>query len=155
MATNPPKKHDKYPMMYPPGTVFDERGIPEGEPGIEWHENIKTNGKVNCEEPAWQNCWPDPVKAFEHTGETLQTLLPLNEPEKKKETCETLCRDRNAAIAQKCSNIRRHVALWLKEQGCPSIVTPARSAKGGCRPCGATKKKKAPTKKKTAAKRRR
>lgn len=108
-----------------PGTFFDERGKPLGT-------NYRQDEK--CEDPLWQSCWPDPVKAFEVAD--MQAILPLEEPQKKKETCESLCRDRNKAIAQKCANIRKHMSLWLKEQGCPSIIKPAKSAKGGCKPCG-------------------
>ena len=49
------------------------------------------------------------------------------------DTCAETCADKARVRAQKCSVLRKRVALALKEAGCPSKVSPHLKAKRTCK----------------------
>ena len=59
------------------------------------------------------------VEKFRH--DPLNLNIPPLEPEKK--TCEQECAEKMAERRKRCNEVRKRVALALKEAGCPSKVT--------------------------------
>jgi hypothetical protein len=104
------------------GGDVDGKEVAAGGPGVFSGGAISSSLGGAVIERFYHSNIDDPAYTLQKwRQEPLNLIMPGIEPEKK--TCEQECTEKMAERRKRCNEVRKRVALALKEAGCPSKVT--------------------------------